>query len=90
MEREQKEKEFGGIRLKGKEEKREENKKKERGGNEKREKRKRGFHILSKIYGDWAVDFRRSKKQSRSTQRELRISTKIKEFCQTPRGREFS
>ena len=32
----------------------------------------------------------RSEKKSRSTHRELRMSTKILEFCQIPQGREFS
>ena len=36
------------------------------------------------------VEARRSKKKSRSTHRELLVDTKILEFHQTPRGREFS
>ena len=46
--------------------------------------------LLSKIYGNWIVGFRRSKRQSRSMHRELRVGTEILEFCQTPQGREFS
>ena len=58
-----------------------------------REREKRGLErekILSKIYENQTVCFRQSKKQSSSTQRELRMDTKILEFRQTPRGREFS
>ena len=60
---------------------------------EKREREREGkndFSLLSKIYGDRTDGFRRSKRQSSSTHRELRVSTKILEFRQTPRGREFS
>ena len=46
--------------------------------------------LLSKIYRNWTVGFLRSKRQSRSTHRELRLGTKILEFRQTPRGKEFS
>ena len=46
--------------------------------------------LLSKIYGNRIVDFHWSKRQSRSTHRELRVGTNILEFRQTPRGREFS
>ena len=46
--------------------------------------------FLSKIYGNWTIGFYRSKRQSRSTHRELRVSIKILEFRQIPRGREFS
>ena len=45
--------------------------------------------LLSKIYKNWTISFRRSKRQSRSTHRELCVGTKILEFHQTPRGREF-
>ena len=45
--------------------------------------------LLSKIYRNWIVGFRRSKRQSRSTHRELCAGTRIFEFRQTPRGREF-
>ena len=48
------------------------------------------YLLLSKIYGNQNVGFRRSKRQSRSTHKELRVGTKILEFRQTPRGREFS
>ena len=53
-------------------------------------KKKKIFSLLSKIYGNQTVGFCWSKWQSRSTHRELRVGTKILEFCQTPRGREFS
>ena len=43
-----------------------------------RDKIKRGFYLLSKIYGDRVIGFHRSKRQSRSTQRELRVGTKIR------------
>ena len=43
-----------------------------------------------KIYGNWTVGFRRSKRQIWSTRRELRVGTKSLAFRQTPRGREFS
>ena len=55
-----------------------------------REKEKTKFSLLSKIYGNQTIGFRRSKMQSWSTHRELRVGTKILEFHQTPRGREFS
>ena len=57
---------------------------------ERERKGKRGFSFLSKIYGNQTVGFCQSKRQSRSTHRELRVGTKILEFRQTPRGREFS
>ena len=46
--------------------------------------------ILSKIYENWIVGFCLSKRQSRSMYQELHMGTKILEFRQTPRGREFS
>ena len=46
--------------------------------------------LLYKTYGNRIIGFRKSKRQSRSTQRELRVGAKILEFHQTPRGREFS
>ena len=46
--------------------------------------------LLSKIYGIRTIGFHWGKRQSRSTHRELRVGTKILEFRQTPRGREFS
>ena len=53
---------------------------KKKGGKEK--ERKKGklsekLYLLSKIYGDRAVGFRRNKKQSLSTQRELCVGTRI-------------
>ena len=57
---------------------------------ERERKGKRGFSLLSNIYGNRIVGFRRSKRQSRSMHRELRVGTKILEFRQTPRGKEFS
>ena len=55
-----------------------------------REREKDFFLLLSKIYGNWIAGFRWSKRQSRSTHRELHVGTKILEFRQTSRGREFS
>ena len=49
-----------------------------------RETKKRDFLGIPK------VEARRSEKKSRSTHRELSVGTKILEFHQTPRGREFS
>ena len=46
--------------------------------------------LLSKIYDNRIVGFRRTKRENRSTHQELRVGTKILEFRQTPRGREFS
>ena len=64
------------------------------GGERKREERERKKNffssLLSKIYGNRTVGFHRSKRQSQSTHRELHVSTKILEFRQTPRDREFS
>ena len=60
------------------------------GERERKRNKKKFFLLLSKIYGNRTVGFRRSKRQSRSTHRELRVGTKILEFRQTPRGREFS
>ena len=48
------------------------------------------FLLLSQIYVNRIGGFSRSKRQSLSTHRELRVDTKILEFRQTPRGREFS
>ena len=60
-----------------------------------REERENDFYFyflyfLSQIYGNWTVDFSRSKRQSWSMRRELRVGTKSLAFRQTPRGREFS
>ena len=51
----------------------------EHGRKEKGEERERKEKILllSKIYGNRIVGFRRSKRQSQSTHRELRVDTKI-------------
>ena len=54
-----------------------------------RKKGKMIFSLLSKIYGNRTVGFRRTKRQSQSTNLELRVGIKILEFSQTPRGREF-
>ena len=66
----------------------------DREGGEKSRERERKYseklYLLSKIYGNRTVGFRRSKMQSRSTHRELHVSNKILEFRQTPRGKEFS
>ena len=50
-------------------------------------KRSEKLYLLSKIYRDQAVSFRRSKMQSSSTRRELCVGTRNWGFCQTPRGR---
>ena len=58
-----------------------------------REEKERGkgvISLLSKIYGNRTIGFRPSKRKSRSTHQELRVGTKILEFRQSPRGREFS
>ena len=46
--------------------------------------------LLSRISGNPIVVSRRSKKESCSTQRDLRVGTGFEEFRQTPRGRGFS
>ena len=79
---------------KRKERKREKKEKKEKKGGEpcvKGEERKRSekLYLLSKIYGDRAIGFRWSKRQSSFTRRELRVGTRIWGFRQTPRGRGF-
>ena len=55
-----------------------------------REVRSEKLKLLSKIYANRTVGFCQSKRQSRSMHRELRVGTKILEFRQTLRGREFS
>ena len=65
-------------------------KRRERRETNRREKEKKKVSLLSKIYENRTVGFRQSKKKSRSTHRELRLGTKILEFRQTPRCREFS
>ena len=67
-----------------------EGKKKERKKNKEEGKWSEKFYFLSKIYGDRAVGFRRSKRQSSSTRREFRVGTRIWGFRQTPRDRSFS
>ena len=69
----------------------EEKAKREREGEmNKREREKKKVPLLSKIYGNRIVGFSRSKRKIRSTHYELRVGTKILEFRQTLRGREFS
>ena len=46
--------------------------------------------FLSQIYGNRTSDFYRSRRQSWTTRRELRVDTKILAFRQTLRGRKFS
>ena len=81
------------IRFGGREGKRRKRKRKKR--KERKEKKEEGkwsekLYLLSKIYRDRAVDFRRSKKQSSSKRRELHVGTRIWGFLKTPRGRGFS
>ena len=45
---------------------------------------KKRFFFFSKIYGNRIIGFRRNRRQSRSTHRELRVTTKFLEFRQTP------
>ena len=45
--------------------------------------REKKISLLSKIYGNRIVGFRQSKRQSRSTHRELRMGTKTLDFRQT-------
>ena len=71
----------------GKKKKRKKKKRKEK---KEEEKMSEKFHLLSKIYGDRAIDFSQSKRQSSSTRRELRIGIRTRGFLQTPRGRGFS
>ena len=73
---------FGGER---KNEERERERKEKKEG----EKMSKKLHLLSRIYGDRATGFHRSKRQSSSTRRELRVDTRIWGFCQTLRGRVF-
>ena len=46
--------------------------------------------FLSHIYGNRTVDFCRSRRQSWSKRRELRVGTNILAFRQISRGRKFS
>ena len=48
------------------------------------------LQLLSRFHGDLAFSSGRSKRQSWSTYRELRVGTEISGFHQTPRGRGFS
>ena len=48
------------------------------------------YLLLSQIYGNRTVGFRRSKRQSWTMRRELRVGTNILAFRQTSRGRKFS
>ena len=66
--------------------------KKEKERNEKREEEKRSerLQLLSRIFGNRTIEFCRSKRESSSTQRELRVGTRIRSFRQTLRGRNFS
>ena len=48
---------------------------------EKRERKGKKNSFVSKIYGNPIVGFHRSKRQSCSTHRKLRVGTKILEFC---------
>ena len=67
-----------------------ERKRKKRKQKKEEEKMSEKLHLLSRIYGDRIVNFRRSKRQSSSTRRELHVGTRIRGFRQTPRGRGFS
>ena len=85
---------FGGDKNKRKGREKGEGKQKVKRGRkraerEKREKKK-GLPLLFKIYENRTLGFRRNKRKSRSTHRELRMGIKILEFRQTPRCREFS
>ena len=62
---------------------------KNEGKKKKEEKRSEKLHLLSRIYEDRAFCFRRSNRQSSSKRRELPVGTRIRGFCQTPRGRGF-
>ena len=59
---------------------------------EKKEKigRREKLQLLSRIYGDRTIGSRQCKRQSWSTQRELRVGTEISGFRQTLEGRGFS
>ena len=65
---------------------------KKSGGKRKREEEnmREKLLFLSSFLEDPTVNVRWSERQSSSSQRELRIETKIREFRQTPRGRGFS
>ena len=61
-----------------KEKKKRKRKKKEKKGEEERSEK---LQLLSRFHSDRAVDSGRSKRQSWSTQRELRVGTKISGFA---------
>ena len=61
-----------------------------RGRKEREREKGKKISLVSKIYENRTIGFSQSKRQTRSTHRELRVGTKILEFCQTPRGKEFS
>ena len=67
-------------------------KKKEKEREEKREEEKMSekLHLLSRIYGDRTVGFRRRKRESSSPQREIRMGAIIWGFRQTSKSRGFS
>ena len=68
----------------GSQQEREEKKKSDRERERKKRNKKGDFPCVP------TVEARRSEKKSRSTHRELRVGTKILEFRQALRGREFS
>ena len=55
-------------------------KKKERKEKKEEEKRSEKLHLISRIYGDRAVGFRRSKRQSSFTRRELHVGQEFRVF----------
>ena len=65
-------------------------KEKERKENREEKKRSERLQLLSRISGDRTIEFCWSKRESSSTQRELRMGTRIRSFRKTPRGRSFS
>ena len=64
-------------------------KKKER-EKERRRRRREKLHLLYRFPDNRTVGSGRSKRESWSTHRELRVGTKISRFRQTSRGRGFS
>ena len=60
------------------------------GGGAREERERKEKNRFSQRSTEITVGFHRSKRQSRSTHRELHVGTKILEFRQTSRGREFS
>ena len=55
-----------------------------------RRRREKLQYFLSRFPGDWTFGSGRSKRQSWSTHRKLRVGTKISDLRQAPRGRGFS